>query len=129
MLYCMTKEILSQFFSEQKAWQHTLDYILLQNIDLKNSLSSIDERSIDTKVLEQLEKFQNRFIEKDVLISLLRHDIISLEDLLGKEDADEVQYLQLKSKHEGLKKDIQRLEAEFILLKYNFTQFLSGLKH
>jgi len=125
----MTKKSLSHFFSEQEAWQHTLDYILLQNIDLKNSLSRIDEQVIDTGVLEQLEKFQNRFLEKDVLISLLRHDIISLEELLRNEFSNEVQYLQIIHKHEGLKKDIQRLEVEFILLKSKFNLFLSGLKH
>lgn len=124
----MTKKSLSHFFSEQEAWQHTLDYILLQNIDLKNSLSRIDEQVIDTGVLEQLEKFQNRFLEKDVLISLLRHDIISLEELLRNEFSNEVQYLQIIHKHEGLKKDIQRLEVEFILLKSKFNLFLAGLK-
>ncbi|HQE12507.1 MAG TPA: hypothetical protein PLQ78_07145 [Flavipsychrobacter sp.] len=124
----MTKKSLSHFFSEQEAWQHTLDYILLQNIDLKNSLSRIDEQVIDTGVLEQLEKFQNRFLEKDVLISLLRHDIISLEELLRNEFSNEVQYLQIIHKHEGLKKDIQRLEVEFILLKSKFNLFLASLK-
>lgn len=128
-LCCMTRKSLAQFFSEQESWQHTLDYILQQNIELKNSLSAIDSRMIDADVLEQLEKFQNRFIEKDVLISLLRHDIISLEELLKNDYSNELQYLQIVRKHESLKKDIQRLEVEFILLKSKFNIFLNNLTH
>lgn len=104
-----------------KEWQTFLNNLRLENISLKNRLSEAISHDVSTAFVEQAEHFQQRFVEKDQVMDLLRHDINTiLQDTapVAVTEADQRQYRMLE-------KDMQRLRDEFNQMKRSFATFLS----
>ena len=68
---------------ELGTWQRTLNYILQENICLKNRLAELIKEGMENDLLEQVEYFQNQFLNKDAVIALLRQDIVHEQQLNG----------------------------------------------
>lgn len=109
-----------QMFHELDTWQRTLNYIQQENIHLKNRLSEIIKNGMDDKLLEQVEYFQNQFLNKDAIITLLRQDISLERDLDGS-----LPKKRNWKRHDKLRKDMGMMEAEFTKLKFDFNNYLS----
>ena len=115
------------FIQEQETWQRTLDYIQQQNIALKNSIANISGSQITRELLDKLEQFQNKFIEKDALIILLRRDIIEQGRLLENGAVKVSQQEKINQKQNRLRKDMEQMEKEFSSLKFNFNNCMAGV--
>lgn len=110
---------------EYEAWFRTLDYMQQQNILLKNTLAAISRRDISVDMLDQLEQYQTKFLEKDTLIMLLRMDIATHEQSIISNNGSPVADALLK-RHNKLRRDMEHAEKDFNTLKYNFNNYVSG---
>jgi hypothetical protein len=109
-----------QMLHELDTWQRTLNYIQQENIYLKNRLAEIIKNGMDDTLLDQVEYFQNQFLNKDAIVTLLRQDIATERNLNG----DLSNNKNLK-KHDKLRKDMGMMESEFSKLKFDFNSYLS----
>lgn len=122
----MTKNKSGYYKQEYEAWFRTLDYIQQQNIILKNTLAEISSLQINDEMLEKLEYYQTKFLEKDTLIVLLRMDIAAHEQSIISNNGSPVADTLLK-RHFKLRRDMENVEKEFSTLKYNFNNYVSGV--
>ena len=118
-----------QFKHENETWLRTLDYFQQENIYLKNRLAQIARTNINNSFLDDLEAYQNRFMDKDAVIAILRYDIALQNDLI--EDSNTPVDTDVSSKiilkQNKLREDMQRMEKEFNRLKFDFNNYLSDV--
>lgn len=101
-------------------WQAVLKELRMENIQLKNELSAIIKKDINSMLLEKAEHFQQRFVQKDQLIDLLRLDINKLlkyTDAHGRPTD--------KSLYDLTGNDMEKLVIEFDALKTAFSSFIT----
>lgn len=99
-----------------------LNELKVENIHLKNQLSEIIRGQVNQKFVEQAEWFQQRFVEKDQVIDLLRYEMRTLRDnLSGPEILSEEKARQFVI----LEKDIEHLAYQFRQMKVSFNGLLS----
>lgn len=107
------------YLKESSKWLKSLNELRVENIHLKDSLSQAISREVSHEFVEQAERFQQHFIEKDQVIDLLRHEINMLvHKLAGKGMTGEDECIILK-------KDTEQLIGEFHRMKTSFASFLS----
>jgi hypothetical protein len=110
----------AQMLHELETWLRTLNYIQQENIHLKNRLAEIIKNGMDDTLLEQVEYFQNQFLNKDAITLLLRQDIAIERGLNG-----DLSNKKILKKHDKLRKDMSMMESEFSRLKFDFNNYLS----
>ena len=112
--------------SEQLMWSRALDFIQYENILLKNTIAEILKNGMDQNSLEEIEFFQNQFLNKDAVIALLRRDIAMQNQQEEKDcEADKNAAKKATKRHDQLREDMSKMEKEFIQLKYSFNNYLS----
>jgi hypothetical protein len=104
---------------ERQAWLRSLDFIQQETIHLKNNLAIIIKNDIDSALLENAEFFQNEFIKKDTVISLLRHDIAKQAKMPDIDDKI------AEEKQEKLRHDMEKVEKELSRLKFEYNNCLA----
>lgn len=111
---------------EISSWKRLLDFIMDENIHLKNRLSEILKDRFDKYLLEEVDGFQSRFIRADNLIALLRNEITEVDKLLRQEMFKEGNLLKnAEIKVKRLHKNINNAEKQFGRLKSDFHRFLT----
>lgn len=126
-MHIMTNNKKRLFQGERETWLRTLDYILQENINLKNLLSDVIKNGLDDQLLEQVEYYHNQFLNKDAVIPLLYGDII----VQGKEIENDITNSGALSKatlrkQDKLRMDMDKMEKEFNKLKYDFNEYLAS---
>jgi hypothetical protein len=112
------------YISESKKWLSALSELRMENILLKESLSDAISREVSLQFVDQAEKFQQLFIEKDQVMDLLRYEIIMLLSRLSGGEmtaADERQCIVLE-------KDIDQFMLDFQQMQLSFHSFLETNK-
>jgi len=110
---------------ERQTWLRTLDYIQVEHVLLKNCLSDILKNDITAEVLEEVEYFQNQFINNDTIIALLRRDIAGLNKLSEFSAVADTDFTKLYKKQGKLRADIELMELGFIRLKFKFQSYFA----
>jgi hypothetical protein len=108
------------YVQEMEQWQVTIKTLQQENNSLKDRLSETIRQKLRFPFVEEAEYFQQIFIEKDQVINLLRHDMISLLNKLsldGNTNAYEQEFLLLE-------KDLEKFVLEFQRMKTSFANFL-----
>lgn len=126
-MYMGDNNKIKQFKHENNTWFRTLDYMQQENVHLKNRLAEIAKNKLEKKLLEQVEYFQNSFLNKDAVIALLRRDIAAQNqsiDLNWANDGIDKNWL---ARHEKLRVDMNKMEKEFSKLKYEFNDYMSEI--
>jgi hypothetical protein len=103
-----------------------LDFIVDENIHLKNRISEILSERFDTFLLEEVDNFQSKLIKEDHLIILLRNEITEVDSLLASElskNDETLKKTELKLKR--LHRNMRIVEKQFGKLKTEFHRFLS----
>ena len=106
-----------QMLHELETWQRTLNYLQQENIHLKNRLAEIVKNGIDDKMLRQAEYFQNQFLNKDVIIAILKQDVLAERDSNRRTVAP--------GAYEKLREDMAKMETAFAFLKSEFNGYVS----
>jgi hypothetical protein len=126
MLLFMKRISLIQFQYEIASWKRLLDFIINENVYLKNQLAVVLKGKIDHQMLEESESLQNRFINEDEWVGLLRNEIAEVEKMLNKAIAENqlgsIQFDQSVSK---LRNSIYNTEKQFEALRTTFINYLS----
>jgi hypothetical protein len=129
----MLKEsiIINQFHHENDMWKRMLGFMREENINSKNRLSEIVKEmdGADFLMLEQIEYFQNRFLEEDDKIRQLRKEVEDQDDLLEREkynENDGALIRTVKGTQARLRNDIERTTKAFNRLKFEFNNYLSA---
>ncbi len=102
-----------------RIWTTTLEKLRQDNVCLKNRLSAAVQHTVSRSFLEAAEFYQQRFIDKDQIIDLLRYDISNLahKSMQGGQAVSELQVRHLA-------KDIDALVSEFNQMKDSFNRYL-----
>lgn len=122
MSYLKNKQL--QF--EVNNLKRLMDFIIDENIHLKNRISEILSDRFDTYLLEEVDDFQSRLIKEDHLIELLRNEITEVDSLLVNDlnkDPDQMKKIELRLKR--LHRNMRIVEKQYAKLKTAFYRFLS----
>ena len=96
-----------------------------ENIRLKNRIAEILKDNFDTGLLENIETFQNNFIDEDTRMSLLRDDVAGLEKMLVIELPEPESNEAIEKKLKKVSNNIIEAEKQFSGLKLAFNNYLS----
>lgn len=113
------------FKKEWETWVRTLDYIQQENVFLKNCIADIIKNDIRQDMLEQVEYFQNQFVNKDAIIALLRYDIANQNRFSEHGFERNGEFTKLQARQSKLRSDMEKMENEFSKLKFQFNTYLA----
>lgn len=120
-----SQQKLEQLQHESNTWKRLLAFMMDENVHLKNRLSDVLKDNFDKELLGQMEFFQTRFVKEDESISLLRHDIATLDKLLAKDIfADSNLLAKANKKMKEVRTNMVVSETKFGKLKSDFNIFL-----
>lgn len=105
--------------AEQSSWLKVLEELRNENVQLKNHLAEIVKGEVSTDLLQKAELFQGLFLNKDVVIALLRHDIAKQISACAVEDLNGATTHVFKEQ-DKLRGDIAKMQQEFIVMKSDF---------
>jgi hypothetical protein len=112
---------LNELNTEINSWLQALEVMQRENAEMKTRLADVVKQAMSASALEDAELFQNRFLNKDTVISFLRADIKKqaqkIDDSMNPID---VQKLQNK-----LRVDMKKMENEFHNMRSVFASYLS----
>jgi len=115
--------------AECENWKRMLEVLMHENVDLKTRLAAVvkeNGRSDDFVTLA--EQFQNNFMREDEVISLARRDVAEQEKLLLREVfEDGLLFREVTRKQKRLRKELQRIENGFNILKQRFSASLAEM--
>lgn len=105
-------------------------FMMDENVRLKNRLTEVLKDSFDHHLLDELERFQNKFIKEDELIRLMRHEVVEIDQLPAGDtfEKDEAK-MKLDIKLNHLRNNIADAEMQFDTLKICFNHYLSENLH
>lgn len=111
---------------ETDNWLQALTAFQQENIVLKNRLAEAIRKCADGNILERLEYFQNNFLNKDMIISILRYDIAAFRKMQENPEYGQVPELQkkLSDSRNKLRRDIVKMNNEFTRLRTEFNVYL-----
>lgn len=121
----MTEAKVKQLQHESDSWKRLLVFIMDENIQLKNRIPEILKVKVNDTLLDGIETFQNKFVNQDQLISLLRNDISNLGEILLGGIYQDYNINEVESKIQKLRNAIINTEKEFSKLKFDFNTYLS----
>lgn len=117
---------LHQLQHESNTYKRVLSFMMDENIHLKNRLSTILKDRFNNNLLEDVEKFQNRFLKEDELIGLLRNDVSEMEKLFASEVSEEGEVIgEINHRIRKLRNNISHAEKDFLKLKVDFNSYMS----
>lgn len=109
----------SHLLFELNCWDRLLKSIEMDNVCLKNRLAELINKC-NPDELETLEQFQNLFIAKDNLISILRNDVVlQLHEMINDKaiNNEEIDH------HFNFRKDILCFKTAFEKMKIDFIEY------
>lgn len=116
---------LKQAIFEIRSLKRAIDFMMEENVHLKNRVAEILKNGFSKKMLVTLEVFQSRFISEDQLIGLLRNELAQIEQSLHHEAfSGGESFTALCDKLKQLHKSMVATENQFIKLNADFNDFL-----
>jgi hypothetical protein len=94
-----------------------------ENLLMKNMLADILKNNFDNNCLEQIEEFQNNFINEEQVTTELRKEIGELQKLSFKISGDPIQKDRFDKKVNKFSRDIKKSELHFQSLVSSFLKF------
>lgn len=118
--------IQKQFQEEINSWKRTLTCLLQENAFLKIRLSEVIQlQNSDSDFLNSAELFQNRFLRKDEIITIMRQDVAELEKLLSNDLYDTILEKDVIQKQQKMRHELDNIEVNFNKLKFDFNSYLA----
>ena len=121
----MSEQNLQQLRCENEGWKRLLNFMLEENVHLKNRLVDSLKQSSDPLFIEQAENFQSQFLKKDMLISLLRDDVAHIDRSLMNKDFKDGESNTLKTRLRKLRNNIVQTEKQFVKLMLDFNNYMA----
>lgn len=105
-------------------WLQQLQHLQVENVQFKNQLADKIRKELSPDVLEQAEYFQNQFLNNDVAISLLRHEVARHAGLQKQEIKLMEGETYMADSRDQLRKDIQNMQLGMERLKHEFKKYI-----
>ena len=122
----MSDSRLYQFREEAEGWKRTLEFIIHENVFLKNRISEALKSNLASEFLDQADFFQNLLVKRDDAIRLLRHEVAEQGELLGKNPLDDgTAFSHLARKQKKIRSQVTGLADNFIQLRKTFNDFIT----
>jgi hypothetical protein len=122
----MTNLKIKQLKYELNNLKRLLNFMIEENIHLKNRISEILSDRFDSYLLEEVDNFQSNLIKEDHLVVLLRNEITEVDSLLEKETNKDADFLKkTETRLKRLHRNMHNAEQQFTKLKSGFHRFLS----
>lgn len=116
---------INQFKYETATSKRVLSFLMDENVCLKNRLSEILKNSFEKNLLEEMEIFQNKFIEVDERLESLRADVAALDKLLLTEWLEAELFMSgINNTLKNIRTNVEISETEFGKLKSAFSIYL-----
>lgn len=117
---------LRQFQQESDAWKRMLVFLSDENSTLKTRLAEVvKDDGINPEFLSNAELYQNKFMQKDEIISLIRQDITGIDKLLIKELYKDKAAKEVIHKQKILRRELKKLATSFNEMKFHFNNYLA----
>lgn len=114
---------LKKLNEEIGVWKNMIYLRMEENIILKNALAHILRNNYNQNWLEEIEEFQNQFINEDVINDALKKEIVELDNLLLRTFEDEKTRDFFEKKVKRLRDELAQSEQRFQLLVSSFDIF------
>lgn len=111
---------------EQSSWLKTLERLREDNSQLKNRLAEIMKNDVSKELLDKAELFLGISLNKDAVISILRHDIAkqiaacAVDNLNGSTN-------RVLKEQDKLRKDVSLMQQELTLLQTDFNNLFGSV--
>lgn len=116
---------LKQLQYESDIWKRLLGFIMDENVHMKNRISEILKNGFNKNLLDEVERFQSRFIKEDELIGLLRNEVAEFDKLLVREIFEDGKIKEaINRKLKKLSNNIIIAERQFSKLQSEFNNYL-----
>ena len=118
----MKNTINKQLLYEAETWKRWLDFMKTELVFMNNRLIQLLKENADVNLLEDIEHYQNVFIETDKTLDLFRYDVGRQIELVRKNHEISITKLYEKlSNQKKLRKEIGMAEKLFIKIKLAFN--------
>ena len=119
--------IIRQYVYETDNWKRLLTFFIQENVSLKTRLAEVVDVILDNEDLAIVEKFQEKFLSQDRIISFLSDELQQQKKLLEKHMYESEELFEELVKHqEKLRKEIKKTEEIFSKMKEEFGDYLTG---
>ncbi len=120
----MTEKMVFQYQYERESWLRMLAFLKKEMVFLKIRLSEIIKNESDNKLLEQVECFQNSFLNIETTITLLQQEIREQYILTSpRNKAEEAIAIKLLERHNRLRDEMGKMWEEFSSIQDGFCQY------
>lgn len=116
-----------QMDAQVKGGLSLLDRVRQENATLKDELSELVQLTTSKHDIEYAEYIQQRFIEIDQIVDLLRHDLMNLL-IRGLHRQQQSSHFLVNARFIALKRSVFDVKDEFELLKETFEKFIKHIQ-
>jgi hypothetical protein len=113
---------------EADTWMRTLQFMQMENSNLKSRLADIVKERLNKEILPRIESYQNHFIGEDEIISYLIFNVKNQKMLLtGKQSENWLLSEQIANNQKKIRSDVEKAEMTFCKVKSDFHNYLSEI--
>jgi regulator of replication initiation timing len=117
---------LRQLNRDVDSWKRTIAFMMEENIHLKNRLTEVLRDGFNRDLLEEMEDYQNCFIQQDESIGQLKNILSETDDLLTREIFEDGSIIhEIEYKIKKLRSEMNKAEDDFSRLKQRFSNYLA----
>ena len=118
---------LREFQSETDSWIRTLHVLQAENVNLKHRLAEVVRNGISQELLQNLEYYQNFFLEEDHVLLLFYNDIKKQGSMLRHKSLEEKSIENgIVKKQKQLRQELAKVEMMFYKKKSGFYELITA---
>lgn len=118
---------LREFQSETESWIRTLHVLQAENVNLKHRLAEVVQNGISPDLLQNLEHYQNFFLEEDHVLLLFYNDIKKQGSMLLPKNMEEKSIeSNIIKRQKQLRQELAKVEMMFYKKKSGFYDLIAA---
>lgn len=122
--------LVNQFRRENEGWRQTLEFLIEEDIILKEGISEVLKNMIQTDdgVLKKLEHFHNLLIKQNDTVRLLRTGVADMGEKINLDYYFETDLSNSITRIQRiLRNQMEKVELEFLKLKFDFNDYIDTI--
>ncbi|MCG2616298.1 hypothetical protein LZZ85_18510 [Terrimonas sp. NA20] len=114
---------IKQLEFESDNWKNSLKFMTEGNVRMKARLSELLQHKLSQELLDETEDFQNKFIDQDDLIRVLRNAIAGFESSIKLESVGRLTIDAVLASRKSITSRIEAAKTKFDDLANRFNRF------
>jgi hypothetical protein len=113
---------------EKDGWRRIVEFIQLESSYCKSRLAEvIRNKEADPAFLDEAEFYQNYYIQQDVHLSMLKHDLNNFERQIEHNNFDDgLSFVPIQKTRDRLKSEVEKLAIDFREMRLKFNNFVEA---